>query len=148
MDNIRFKDSGDGLKEVFDTYNAWSGLLTSHSIQLSFAIIAANWAVYKSTEAIMSNGWAKASLITVFIFLGLNLILTKVMSTKLIEHYDNSEKDLEKWGKQFEKYKNGEEKDWPYTSCIHNLGNNLRCLKVGLPTLSAIFFVASLIFGS
>ena len=50
---------GDGLKAVRDDYLYWTGRLTDSSPQLSFAVIAANWAVFGSVQALLNSPWAK-----------------------------------------------------------------------------------------
>ena len=59
-----------------DTYIDWTRKLSESSFQLSLAIIGANWAAFGTVDKILSNVWAKFSLIVVIADLAINLIGT------------------------------------------------------------------------
>jgi hypothetical protein len=46
----RIEGPSVGTKEVQDAFNAWCEILTAHSLQASYAIIAANWARRERSE--------------------------------------------------------------------------------------------------
>ena len=118
-------------------------MLSSRSLQLSFAIIAGNWAVHKTTEALLANLWAKWSLVVIFVFLGSDLLGTRLMSKSLYARHEYAEADLDRWGRDYETAK-GTPGAWPYTSGIQKLGAALRELKLWAPTGAAVLFVISL----
>ncbi len=37
------ENAGEGLKKVGEAFNDWCATLSSYSIQLAYAVIAANW---------------------------------------------------------------------------------------------------------
>jgi len=43
-----YASASDGLKQVRDDFLYWTGRLTDSSFQLSFALIAGNWAAFGS----------------------------------------------------------------------------------------------------
>ena len=72
--NRRFETAGDASKELFDGFNDWCGALSSYSVQTAYAILAANWAVHGTANAILNNIPAKLSMVVVILFLGLHLL--------------------------------------------------------------------------
>jgi hypothetical protein len=79
----RYDNPGKALEQLQSDYNRWSSLLTENSIKISYALIGANWAVHGSTGQLLINQYAKFSMITILIFLGINLISTNYI-TRLI----------------------------------------------------------------
>ncbi len=144
MIDSKYKNAGDGIKELNEDYEGWSSMLTSYSLQISYAIIAANWAVHSSTDNLLKNGFAKGSLIIIFIFLGLNLLASAKVTKLLYQRIFFAEENSEKWSKEFEDYEKGDSKHWPFSSEIHNIPDLLRHLKVWMPIVSAGFFIFSL----
>jgi hypothetical protein len=138
-----FGSAGEGLKEVGSAFNDWSAILTSHSIQAAYAIIAANWLVHGNAQTVLGNTWSKWSLALVFIFLGLNLLATRWMIKWHYKQYMYADADPERWEKGFEKSKT-EQTPWPYTKKIQNIGVWLRELKVWAPVAATILFIISL----
>ena len=64
----RFESAGEAAKELFDGFNVWSGGVSTYGAQTSYAIIAANWAVYGSADKILSNKLAVFSMIIIILF--------------------------------------------------------------------------------
>jgi hypothetical protein len=50
-----------GARALVDAYQYWTGKLTDTSLQMSYAVIAANWAAFGSIDLILKNWWSKAS---------------------------------------------------------------------------------------
>lgn len=141
--NRRFNSSGKAAKEIYDGFNAWSSLLTTRSIEVSFAIVAANWAVHGSKNDILHNFYSKWSLIIVIIFFGVNLLGTLLM-TKLHDdrcHYIDENKI--RWDKEYTQAA-AEPSPWPYTNGIELLGAFLRVFKGWVPVIAGVLFVISL----
>lgn len=81
----RIENPGKALNELYTGFNDWSSIVTNRSIEASFALIAANWAVHGSADNILHNFWAKSSLITIIVFLGANLVGTSWVTRSLQE---------------------------------------------------------------
>ncbi len=142
-DQSEFKTAGEALKKLGQDFNDWSSILTTHSMQASYAIIAANWAVHSNANAILSNCYSKWSFAIILSFLGLNLLCTQLIVRMHYRQYIYAEKDSKRWQKAFEETR-GKRTHWPYTKGIENLGIFMRWLKVWAPALSAFLFIVSL----
>ena len=141
----RFNSAGEAKEELQTEFNYWGSILTSHSIQIAFAIIAANWAVHGSARVILENCWSIWSMAIVLGFLGLDLLATRLMIRLHYKQILYSEEDVERWNKEYNQAKG--KRYWPYTKRIENLGIIFRELKVWAPVLAAILFIISLFFG-
>jgi hypothetical protein len=139
----KFKDSREAYKELDSSYNAWSEMLTKFSIEASYAIIAANWVVHGGVDKIFNNPWAKGSMVVVFAFLGLNILLTRLMIREFYNRLEYAEEDMDKWDTDYERIKNNPG-SFPYTKSIANLGVFLRALKTWAPIIAAVLFICSL----
>lgn len=102
----------DALKAVRDDYLYWTGRVTDTSLQLSFGVIAANWAAFGSTDSILSNFWAKSSLTAALTSLAVSLVVAAVTGTLHSQRVDYAESNLERWGAQYEATKNKRD-PWP-----------------------------------
>jgi preprotein translocase subunit SecG len=142
----RFDDAGEALKEVEQAFDDWCSILTSHSLNATYAVIAANWAVHGNHQAILHNGWSKSSMTVALVFLGLNLLMTWWMSRLHDEQSSYAGRDPKRWEKEFKE--KSEDPYWPYTKWITNVGRALRALKVWMPIIAALFLIISLFFGS
>jgi len=140
----RFKDAGEASREVYDNFNTWGTILARHSIEATFAIIAANWAVHGSMQSLRSNNSARWSLIIAIAFLGINLLGSGLMTYRLGKRCDYAGEDKERWGEEFRVAGNNKKSPWPYTCCIECLGSILRFFKTFAPAISAGFFIGSL----
>jgi hypothetical protein len=139
----RWDGAADAYRELQQAFNDWSASLTTHSVQATFAIIAANWAVHTSKDAILNNVWSKWSMLTALSFLGINLLATGIMAYMHYKRCLYADNDTDRWEKEFQA--SSRTKYWPYTKCIESLGHALRCLKTVLPFVAAAFFVVSLL---
>ena len=50
---MRYKDEGEALEKLQDDFVYWSSMLSSRSVEMSYALIAANWAVHGSMQNIL-----------------------------------------------------------------------------------------------
>ena len=81
-----------GKKRVAENTNRWNASLETLSVQLCYAIIAANWAVHTDTDSILDNRAATWSLAIAVTFLALNVVLvginTQIMWKRMydVEH--------------------------------------------------------------
>lgn len=139
----RFDSAGSASKELYEQWNACSGFLTNRSVELSFGILAANWAVYKEPLLLLSNPLAGFSVGVVVLFLALNLVLTWLMAAQYGTRVDYADEDRARWENEF---KAAAEKGspWPYTTGIETLGRLALWMKVGLPVLAGASFILSM----
>jgi hypothetical protein len=72
----RFENAGEAGKELQQAFDDWCSILTTHSLNATYAVIAANWAVHGRPKAILDNVWSKWSMTVALVFLGLNLLMT------------------------------------------------------------------------
>lgn len=132
------------LEAVRDDYLYWTGRVTDTSLQLSFAVIAANWAVFGSIDTILGNFWAKLSLALVIVGLGASLIAASVMGGLHARRVEYAESDAGRWQQEFENT-SGKRDPWPFTSTIESVGYWQRAAKTWLPVAAGLsFFVALL----
>lgn len=137
----RFKSAGDALKKLNAEYDYWSGTLSDYSYKISFAVIAANWAVHGSANAIISNSFSKLSMITVFVFLCLLLIVSFILIRLHSRQFRYGDEDTDRWEREFLTAKDS--RYWPYTKAIHFFGKGLQYVKLILPLAAAAFFIIS-----
>ncbi len=142
-DQSEYATAGEGLKKLGQAFDDWASILTTHSVQASYAIIAANWAVHSNANAILANCYSKWSLVVILSFLGLNLLCTQLMIRMHYQQYLYAEKDSKRWQKEFEETR-GKRAYWPYTKGIEHLGIFMRWLKVWAPVISTFLFIVSL----
>jgi hypothetical protein len=137
-----YTNATDGLKSVRDDYLYWTGKLTESSLQMSFAVIAANWAVFGSLQRVFSSCWAKTSLSLVVLCVASNLVGAKVMGELHKKRADYAAEDLERWNRAYEA-SIGRRDPWPFTVGIEILGRVLREIRTWLPLLGGVaFFIA------
>ena len=139
----KFNDAQEAYDDLNSSYNAWGEILTNRSIEASYAIIAANWAVHGGVNEIINNGCAKWSMIVVFVFLGLNLLGTRIMVGKLYNRAEYAEKDTKRWEDEHQACRSNP-KYFPYTKFIDRFGVEMRGLKTSFPILAAGLFIWSL----
>lgn len=139
-DEPLYESPVSAIRAVRERYEYWSAQLTSSSFQLSLALIAANWAVFGSTDALFKNWWALASITTVLLCLWATLVGTARLAEAIGSRIAYAEKDRAAWAHEF---KSTAHKDdpWPYSPEIVNLARQLRWAKTWLPTLGGAFFV-------
>jgi hypothetical protein len=128
------------LTAVGDWYNAWTKALSDRSVELSYAVIAANWAVFGSRDRILSSPCAKLSIGLVVAFLGLNLLLTRLIAELTRKQYAYAESDLTRWQGEFERSR-GKAVPWPSTRIIDGAGRLLREARTWLPLAAGVAFV-------
>jgi len=141
--NYRYKNAGEALKQLQTDYNDWSAMLTSHSLQVAYAVIAANWAVHGNAQNILNNFWSTWSLTFVFIFLVINLVITRLIAYLLLKQYEYAEENGQRWEKEYTA-SISKQIPWPYTTNMGKISKALRSIKLFFPLIAAIFFIISL----
>lgn len=139
-----FENPGAALKAVRDSYDYWTGELTGMSLQLSYAIIAANWAVFGSVDKLLGNSWSKLSVGLVIVQLGLTAVGTKFMGELLCERIEYAEKNVQLWQSEFDANAK-KSSPWPYTKKIESLAKIMREFKTWLPVIAGGSFIVALI---
>jgi len=123
------------LKAVEAWWNSRTKALATRSVELSYGIIGANWAVFGSTGKLLSSPYAKISIGLTVVFLGLNLALTRVSAGLLRRRYSYAEGDPARWAREFEQNK-GKDVPWPSTAAIDTIGAILREFRTWLPLIA------------
>lgn len=131
-----------GLRDVCSAYNDWSKGLTESSLQMCFALVAANWLVFGSVAGIRQHGWAMASLFLVLAALAFNLLGAYSMAEWFRMRVEYAEEDSARWRLEFEKYSSLRH-PWPYTQGIECAVKVLRFLKMILPLASGVCLIVA-----
>ena len=134
------------LDKLNTDFNAWCELLTTHSMQACYALIAANWAVHGNIQHILCNIYSKWSIAIVLGFIGINLLLNWLMVQFHFSQYIHAERDIDAWTKEYIDYKDhvGDRTYWPYYKRIEYLGHFFRFIKMIFPFIAAVLFIKSL----
>jgi hypothetical protein len=140
-----YESPGEALKAVREDYLYWTEKLTDTSLQLSFAVIAANWAVFGSVDKLLSNFWSRLSLGLVISALLLTVFSAKWMGELHRRQVDHAESDLAQWDAEF-KANAGKRVPWPFTIAIERLGRVMREMKAWLPLLAGMAFLIALLY--
>jgi hypothetical protein len=134
----------EALKAVREDYLYWTGRVTETSVQLSLAVIGANWAVFGSIDAILTNFWARLSMMLVVVGLGVSLLAASWMGTLHGHRIDYAESDTERWKREFDETM-GKRDPWPFTAAIEVIGAWQRLVKTWLPISAGIAFLIALL---
>lgn len=138
----RFKSPETAISQLNVDFNDWSAILSHNSVNASYAIIAANWAVHGSSGNIIGNNAAKWSIGIAISFLGVNLLASFLMSKMHYDQFLYAEQNTERWESEWRNSK--KQRHWPYTKGIEVLGVTIRRIKVIAPIASCLLFIASL----
>lgn len=131
----------EAAKAVHEDYLYWTGKLTDTSFQLSVAVIAANWAVFGSTQHLLANTWSKLSISVVILSVGTSLLGAKIMSELHRKRLEYAESDPARWKEEFDAA-HGRSDPWPYTRVIEALAFLFRWCKTWLPLAGGALFLA------
>jgi hypothetical protein len=132
------------LKAVREDYLYWTGKLTETSLQLAYAVLAANWAVFGSVDKILTNFWSKLSVALVVVGLGLIVAGAKWMGELHQKRIDYAESDPSRWKAEYTEA-SGKRDPWPFTSVIERVGRVTREAKTWLPLLAGVLFLIALL---
>ena len=127
----------ENLEPVHRSFRYWSDRLQNAGLQLNAAIIAANWALWGSLNALAENFWALVSLGTVGLGLFLDLVGSMWLSSLNFHRICTAEKNKIKWQNDAKAAWDNDNRyhPFPFTRTNQILGFVLRGLKVLLPTI-------------
>lgn len=141
-----YESSASGFQALVDAFNYWSGLLNERSLQMLFALIAGNWVVHSTADGILSNSYAKSSLVVVFAALALDLLAAFLMSRMHLKQFMHAEQDRSGWEAKFKRTAQTLD-PWPFTPGIDRLGRWTRRVRLFAPLLAGALFIISLFCG-
>jgi hypothetical protein len=133
----------EATKAIQERFLYWTGKLTDTSLQLCFAVIAANWAVFKTTDDILKNRRSRASIALVILGMGCNLVATFLIGKSLSERGDYAEADLSRWQNEYSQNV-GKPTPWPYSEGSIRLSRIARYIKLWVPILGGATFLVAL----
>jgi len=140
----RLATADDAAKEVFESANAWSEGIGKHSIETTYAVIAANWAAFPGSATILQTPGAKWSMGVAIAYLGFNLASVALLTYLLRRRVAYADSDRERWKSEHAQMPN---QAWPYTRSIELLGSVRTPVGVLAPTVAAGFFLYALFRG-
>jgi hypothetical protein len=138
-----YDNPGEALKAVGGWFGSWSQRLADTSVQLGYALVGANWAVFGAVDKLLGNPAARLSLVFVLAFFAANLTLTRIVTELLRKRYSWAERHPTEWARDFERTR-GIDDPWPSTATIDTLGWLLREIRTWLPLASGAAFLAAL----
>jgi hypothetical protein len=140
-----YQSPNEALKAVREDYFYWTGKLTDTSLQLSYAMVAANWAVFGSVDKLLNNFWSMLSVSLVIVGLGLSVVTAKWMGELNRARIDYAETDLSRWEAEFRE--NARKRvPWPFTRSIESLGRAMREARTWLPLIAGVSFFIALVW--
>jgi hypothetical protein len=134
----------EALKEVREEYQYWTAKLTDTSLQLSIAVIAANWAAFSSVNQILASFWSKLSIGLVVVAVGFSLVGAKWMGELHRKRIDYAAANPSRWQAEF-KDSAVKSDPWPFTRRIVWLGGAMRWAKTWLPLTAGLSFLIALV---
>jgi hypothetical protein len=140
---VLFLSANDAVKAVHDDYLYWTGRLTDTSLQLSYGVIAANWAAFGSVQGILGSFWSKVSVALVVIGLSLSVAGAKWMGELHGKRVDYAA-DALRWEAEF-RANTGKPGPWPFTRQIELSGTLLRSARSWLSLAAGLSFLIALL---
>jgi hypothetical protein len=137
---LGYENSKKALESLRDWYTTWNGRLADRSVEVSYALIGANWAVFGSRDQLLDEPMAKISLVLVVTFLGLNLALTRIGTQMLQRRYYYAESNSSRWDEEYQEAL-GTRTPWPSTRAIDGVGQLLREIRTWMPLAAGVFFL-------
>jgi len=139
-----YSTPAEATKAIQERYNYWTGKLNDVSLQLSFAVIAANWAVFKTTDGAIRNGWSRISIGIAIVGIAANLLATGWLGDALGDRVGYAESDLGRWESEY-RTNTGEKTQWPYTDQIVARAKSARRIRIWIPIVGGFFLLIGLL---
>lgn len=141
--SVLYPTASDALKAVHAGYHYWTGKLTEMSLQLSYAVIAANWVVFGSVDGILKSRWSKLSVALVVGNLGLSVAGARWLG-ELLRKRVLYAGNAERWEAEF-KANSGTQSEWPSTQGMQRLSRVFREVRTWLSLAAGLFFLIALL---
>ncbi len=139
-----YTSPNEALKGVQESYHYWTGKLTDTSLQLSYALLASNWAVFGSVNGILNSFWSKLSIASVIVGLVINVAGAKIIGELALDRINYAEADSSRWKAEFDK-NCGKRDPWPFTGRIETMACAMREARLWLPLAAGVFFLVALV---
>lgn len=143
MTNSAYNTASEGTKAVIADYLYWTGRVSEWSVQLSYSVLAANWAVFTTLNGIMSNVWSYLSVAVAVLNLFLMVIFAATLALLHLRQAKKAEHNLEIWEEEFRRA-TGKRDPWPFTTQIEFWGNVFLGVRAITPVLAAVLFFIAL----
>jgi hypothetical protein len=145
-DDRLYKSPGEAVKKVTTEFEHWSGRLTESSLQMCYAVIAANWMVFGgSVNGILNNVFAKLSLLMVILALAANIVGAWILSESLRKMVEHGEGDKVRWQREYDEYLAAARSPWPFTDSMETAGKWMRFIKGVLPLAAGALLIVGAI---
>jgi hypothetical protein len=135
-----YASADEALKKVQETYDYWSGKLNDITMQMAFALIGANWAIFGTASGILGHIWAKLSIVAVLLAMVFNIIAALALSEMTEARVTYAESDLPRWAREY-KESTGQKVAWPFTDCINDTGRRMRWVRAALIATSGVCLI-------
>ena len=142
---VGYQTSAEGYKKVQEAYDYWTGKLTDTSMQLSYAVIAANWAVFGSANLVLHNRYSKWSIALVLFALVVNVFGSWVLGELHRARAVAAETRSREWNREWEQYKTQNNPYWPFTRSIIAVSKTMRHIKAWFPLIGGALFLVALV---
>jgi hypothetical protein len=137
----RFQQATDATKELHDHFNAWTTGLSGYALQVTFALIGANWALHGSQ--IFGDRWATLSITVAILYLAIRLALYGAMVLVTWYRHRYADADKKRWSREFRENAD-KESPWPYSRWNDIIGATLHWLHVILPFACGVLLLVSI----
>jgi hypothetical protein len=139
-----YSSADEALKKVQETYDYWSGKLNDITMQMAFALIGANWAIFGTVNGILANMWGKLSIVAVLLAMVFNVIAALALSQMNEAQMTYAESDLPRWQREYQA-STGKNVAWPFTDRINGTARLMRWIRALLIVASGICLIVGAI---
>lgn len=138
----QYASAADGQKVLGSKYDYWTAKVGDLSFQASFALVAANWAVFAPN--IKSSVLSVLSVLIAVLAAVVSLIGAARLAKLHYEQFYSAENDREKWQQGWAASERSKSQ-WPFNEDIINAGATLGVARVWLPIASAVLFALAIV---
>jgi hypothetical protein len=135
-----FENADVALKAVHESYGYWSGKFNETSLQMCYALIAANWLIFGPVPSLLNSQLAKWSLLMPMLAIGTSVGGSWWLSESLNRQAEYGETHAEEWTRKF-KNAAGKKDPFPYTEGQQNTGHIIRRAKAAFLAAGSILLV-------
>lgn len=127
-----YDSAKDALIQIQTAFDYWSGQVSITSLQMCYALIAANWLIFGSVGKILSYKSAEWSLITVLATIAFNMVSAYILAEWLRCRFGYAESNRTRWETEYRREKDLPSR-WPYTENIERASIAIRAVRAFLP---------------